>query len=70
MTASAAVNTDFDLNISGDDEVVFNNLVSGVKNFVLDNSFLTLGQAGNLSVQNYTVKGDSILTVNRQSPMN
>ena len=59
----SSVNTDFDLNISGDDEVVFNNLVSGVKNFVLDNSFLTLGQAGNLSVQNYTVKGDSILTV-------
>ena len=60
---ASSVNTDFDLNISGDDEVVFNNLVSGVKNFVLDNSFLTLGQAGNLSVQNYTVKGDSILTV-------
>ena len=59
----SSVNTDFDLNISGDDEVVFNNSVSGVKNFVLDNSFLTLGQAGNLSVQNYTVKGDSILTV-------
>lgn len=61
--AISNVNKDFDLNISGDDEVVFNNSVSGVKNFVLDNSFLTLGQAGNLSVQNYMVKGDSILTV-------
>lgn len=55
--AISNVNKDFDLNISGDDEVVFNNSVSGVKNFVLDNSFLTLGQAGNLSVQNYMVKG-------------
>ncbi len=58
-----SVNSLFDLNIRGNDEVVFNRSVEGVKNFVLDNSFLTLGRGASLSVKKYTAKDEAQLTV-------
>ncbi len=61
--AISSVESDFNLNISGTGTVVFNNDVSGVDKFVFDSSFLQLGLNGNLTVKNYTAKGEPTLTV-------
>ncbi len=59
----SSVDREYNLSVRGNGEVFFNNNVRGVSNFVFDNSFLTLGAAGNLYVRNYTAVGTPVLTV-------
>lgn len=59
----SSVDKDYNMKISGNGSVIFNNTVTGVGDFVLDSSKLTLGTGASLGVANYTVNGNSLLTV-------
>ena len=62
--AVTSAGSDYNMTISGDGEVIFNNSVFGVKDFVLDGATLTLGAAySSLSVGSYTANGSPILNV-------
>lgn len=62
--AIASAGNEYNMTISGDGEVIFNNSVFGVKDFVLDGATLTLGATySSLSVGSYTANGSPILNV-------
>ena len=62
--AITSAGSDYNMTISGDGEVIFNNSVFGVKDFILDGGTLTLGATySSLSVGSYTANGSPILNV-------